>query len=92
MKDKTRKGLEQHAIGGWNNGKVPFGYLPDRVPHSVPAKAAQGMTRTRLKADPECGPWVTSTAGYGTPGCPPASGAAGTRCAQGSTARSAGGG
>jgi len=59
LKDKTRKGLEQHAIGGWNNGRVPFGYLPDRVPHAVPAKAAAGMTRTRLKTDLECGPWVS---------------------------------
>ena len=59
LKGKTRKGLEQHAIGGWNNGRVPFGYLPDRLPHSVPAKAAAGMTRTRLRKDPGCGPWVT---------------------------------
>jgi hypothetical protein len=55
LKDKTRKGLEQHAIGGWNNGKAPYGYLPDRVPHAVPAKAAAGMTRTRLTTDPETG-------------------------------------
>jgi hypothetical protein len=38
----------------------PYGYKPDRVTHySVPVKAQQGRTRTRLAVDPDCGPWVT---------------------------------
>jgi site-specific DNA recombinase len=59
LKAKTRKGLEEHAIAGYNNGRVPWGYTPDRVLHAVPVKAAQGRTRTRLAADPLNGPWVT---------------------------------
>jgi site-specific DNA recombinase len=59
LKAKTRKGLEEHAIAGYNNGRVPWGYQPDRTLHSVPVKAAQGRTRTRLAADPQNGPWVT---------------------------------
>jgi site-specific DNA recombinase len=59
LKAKTRKGLEEHAIAGWNTGTVPYGYKPDRVTHSVPVKAQQGRTRTRLAVDPDCGPWVT---------------------------------
>jgi site-specific DNA recombinase len=59
LKAKTRKGLEEHAIAGYNNGRVPWGYQPDRITHSVPVKAAQGRTRTRLAPDPQNGPWVT---------------------------------
>ena len=59
LKAKTRKGLEEHAIAGWNTGTVPYGYKPDRVIHSVPVKAQQGRTRTRLAVDPDCGQWVT---------------------------------
>ena len=59
LKAKTRKGLEQHSIDGWNTGPIPYGYLPERVTHAVPVRAAQGRTRTRLKVDPERGPWVT---------------------------------
>ena len=59
LKAKTRKGLEEHAIAGYNVGPVPYGYKPDRVQHSVPVKAAQGRTRTRLAVDPQAGPWVT---------------------------------
>jgi site-specific DNA recombinase len=59
LKAKTRKGLEEHARAGYNNGRVPYGYRPDRTPHPVPVKASQGRTKTRLAADPEEGPWVT---------------------------------
>jgi site-specific DNA recombinase len=56
---KTWKGLTEHAIDGWNIGPTPYGYLPDRVPHPAPAKAAQGRTKTRLVPDPQRGPVVT---------------------------------
>jgi Recombinase/Recombinase zinc beta ribbon domain len=59
LKAKTRKGLEQHAIDGYNNGRVPFGYTADRIAHPVPTKAGQGRVRTRLAADAQAGPWVT---------------------------------
>jgi len=55
---KTWKGLTEHAIDGWNIGPVPYGYLPERVPHPAPAKAAQGRTKTRLVFDLERGPVV----------------------------------
>ena len=56
---KTWKGLIEHAIDGWNIGPVPYGYLPDRVPHPAPAKAAQGRFKTRLIPDPVRSPVVT---------------------------------
>ena len=59
LKAKTRKGLEQHAIDGYNNGRVPYGYVADRIAHPVPVKAGQGRIRTRLAADPQAAPWVT---------------------------------
>jgi DNA invertase Pin-like site-specific DNA recombinase len=59
LKAKTRKGLEQHAIDGYNNGRVPYGYLPDRIAHPVAVKAGQGRVRTLLAVDPQAGPWVT---------------------------------
>ncbi len=59
LKAKTRKGLEEHAIAGYNNGPVPYGYTPDRITHPVAVKASQGRTKTRLAADPQAGPWVT---------------------------------
>jgi site-specific DNA recombinase len=59
LKAKTRKGLEEHAIAGYNNGRVPFGYTPDRTAHPVAVKAGQGRTKTRLAVDPQAGPWVT---------------------------------
>jgi hypothetical protein len=46
------KGPEEHALAGWNSGPAPYGYLAQRVPHPVPAKAAQGLTKSRLIPDP----------------------------------------
>jgi site-specific DNA recombinase len=60
LKGKARKGLEEHAIAGYNTGRVPYGYLPDRAQHPVPAKASAGLTKTRLAVDPDTGPWVTA--------------------------------
>lgn len=49
-----------HTEQGWNIGKPPYGYLADRVPHPVPARRAEGRTKTRLVPDPARGPVVTA--------------------------------
>ena len=59
LKEKAWKGLEEHALAGWNSGPAPYGYLAERVPHPAPGKAAQGMTKSRLVPDPVRGPVVT---------------------------------
>jgi len=59
IKEDCWKGLIEHTIDGWNIGPAPYGYLPDRVPHPAPGKAAQGRTKTRLVPDPVRGPVVT---------------------------------
>jgi DNA invertase Pin-like site-specific DNA recombinase len=59
LKEKAWKGLEEHALAGWNCGPAPYGYLGERVPHPAPGKAAQGMTKSRLVTDPVRGPVVT---------------------------------
>ena len=38
MKDKTWKGLKEHTAAGWNLGKVPYGYLPERVTDPNPSR------------------------------------------------------
>jgi site-specific DNA recombinase len=58
LKEKTWKGLAEHALDGWNIGPAPYGYRPDRVPHPVPVKASQGRTKTRLALDPARAPVV----------------------------------
>ena len=58
LKEKTWKGLVEHALDGWNIGPAPYGYLPDRIPHPVPVKASQGRTKTRLAKDPDRAPVV----------------------------------
>ena len=58
LKEKTWKGLKEHTAEGWNFGPVPYRYLPDRVPHPNPFKAAQGRTKTRLALDPDRAPVV----------------------------------
>ena len=54
LKEKGWKGLVEHALDGWNIGPAPYGYTPERIPHPIPLKAAQGRTKTRL--DPGPGP------------------------------------
>ena len=56
LKEKTWKGLVEHALDGWNIGPAPYGYLADRIPHPVPVKASQGRTKTRLALDPATRP------------------------------------
>ena len=58
LKEKTWKGLVEHALDGWNIGPAPYGYQADRIPHPVPAKASQGRTKTRLATDPQRAPVV----------------------------------
>ena len=58
LKEKTWKGLVEHALDGWNIGPAPYGYLADRLPHPVPVKASQGRTKTRLAKDPDRAPVV----------------------------------
>lgn len=45
----------QHSLDGWNIGPAPYGYLADRIPHPVKAKAAPGRTKSRLISDPQRG-------------------------------------
>jgi site-specific DNA recombinase len=52
IKRKAWQGLREHTLAGWNIGRPPYGYAPQRIPHPVPAKAAQGRTKTRLVLDP----------------------------------------
>jgi DNA invertase Pin-like site-specific DNA recombinase len=58
LKEKVWKGLREHSEQGWNIGKVPYGYLPEKVTHPNPSKAAQGLSKTRLALDPDRTPVV----------------------------------
>jgi DNA invertase Pin-like site-specific DNA recombinase len=58
IKEKTWKGLVEHALDGWNIGRAPYGFRADRIPHPVPVKASQGRTKTRLALDPQRAPVV----------------------------------
>ncbi len=58
LKEKTWKGLAEHALDGWNIGPAAYGYTPVRIPHPVPVKASQGRTKTRLALDPARAPVV----------------------------------
>jgi hypothetical protein len=52
-------GLRTHTQQGWNIGRPPYGYQAEKVPHPVPAKAADGKSKTRLVPDALRGPAVT---------------------------------
>ncbi|WP_369201599.1 recombinase family protein [Streptomyces sp. PU-14G] len=58
MLEKCWGGFEEHTFQGYNVGKPPYGYLPDRIPHPVPARRSEGKVKTRLKPDPVRGPVV----------------------------------
>jgi site-specific DNA recombinase len=58
IKEKTWKGLVEHALDGWNIGTPAYGYQADRVQHPVPVKASQGRTKTRLALDPVRAPVI----------------------------------
>lgn len=59
MLEQSWDGLRTHTQQGWNIGHPPYGYLGQKVPHPVPAKATEGKTKTRLVPDPVRGPVVT---------------------------------
>ena len=42
LKEKTWKGLAEHALDGWNIGPAAYGFTAVRIPHPVPVKASQG--------------------------------------------------
>jgi site-specific DNA recombinase len=52
MLERSWDGFKVHTGQGWNIGKPPYGYAADKVDHAVPAKAAEGLTKTRLIPDP----------------------------------------
>ncbi len=58
LKEKVWKGLREHSEQGWNIGKVPYGYLAEKVTHPNPSKAAQGLSKTRLALDQDHAPVV----------------------------------
>jgi DNA invertase Pin-like site-specific DNA recombinase len=58
IREKTWKGLVEHSLDGWNIGTPAYGYQADRVRHTVPVKASQGRTKTRLALDPVRAPAV----------------------------------
>ena len=58
MLERSWDGFKVHTGQGWNIGKPPYGYAADKVQHPVPAKAAEGQTKTRLVPDPQQAPVV----------------------------------
>ncbi|HZN74507.1 MAG TPA: recombinase family protein [Micromonosporaceae bacterium] len=58
MLERSWDGFKVHTGQGWNIGKPPYGYAADRIEHPVPAKAAEGQTKTRLVPDPQRAPVV----------------------------------
>jgi hypothetical protein len=64
MLAKSWAGSEEHTEQGYNVGVTPYGYLADRIPHPVPARRAEGKTKTRLALDPERAPVVAEIFGW----------------------------
>jgi site-specific DNA recombinase len=58
MLEKSRGGFEQHTEAGFNIGQAPYGYLAEKIPHPVPARRAEGRSKTRLALDPDRAPVV----------------------------------
>ncbi len=58
MLEKSRGGFEQHTYAGFNIGQPPYGYLGEKIPHPVPARRAEGRSKTRLGLDPHRAPVV----------------------------------
>ena len=52
MLELSWDGFCTHTEQGWNIGKPCYGYLADKIPHPVPAKRAEGKTKTRLRPNP----------------------------------------
>ncbi|GLY85982.1 hypothetical protein Airi02_039110 [Actinoallomurus iriomotensis] len=60
MLELSWDGFCEHSEQGWNIGRPPYGYQAEKHPHPVPAKRAEGKTKTRLITDPIKGPTVTT--------------------------------
>ena len=60
MLELSWDGFCAHTEQGWNIGKPCYGYAADKKPHPVPARRAEGKTKTRLIPDPARGPVVTT--------------------------------
>lgn len=58
MLEKSWDGFCEHTRQGWNIGAPPYGYLADKVPHPVPARRAEGKTKSKLIPDPIRAPLV----------------------------------
>jgi hypothetical protein len=58
LKEEAWKGLQEHSLARWNIGYPANGYAAERFEHPVPAKAAQGRTKSRLVRDPVRAPVV----------------------------------
>ncbi|GAA1814995.1 recombinase family protein [Planosporangium flavigriseum] len=58
MLERSWDGFKVHTGQGWNIGKPPYGYAAQKIEHPVPAKAAEGLTKTRLVPDPQRAPVV----------------------------------
>ena len=56
--EKAWDGFCEHTRQGWNVGVPPYGYMAEKVPHPVPARRAEGKTKTRLVPDPLRAPVV----------------------------------
>jgi site-specific DNA recombinase len=60
MLELSWDGFCEHTEQGWNIGRPPYGYQAEKRPHPVPARRAEGKTKTRLITDPIKGPTVTT--------------------------------
>ena len=60
LKQSMWRGMRTHAAQGYNLGKVIDGYLPEKIPHPAPSKAAQGRTKTRLVLDEQRAPIIAA--------------------------------
>jgi site-specific DNA recombinase len=56
--EKSWDGFCEHTRQGWNVGAPPYGYLGEKIPHPVPARRAEGKTKTRLVPDQTRAPVV----------------------------------
>ncbi len=56
--EKSWDGFCEHTRQGWNVGVPPYGYMAEKVPYPVPARRAEGRTKTRLVPDPLRAPVV----------------------------------
>ncbi|GLY80589.1 hypothetical protein Airi01_088560 [Actinoallomurus iriomotensis] len=60
MLELSWEGFCEHTKQGWNIGRPPYGYRAEKRPHPVPARRAEGKTKTRLITEPVKGLTVTT--------------------------------